>query len=98
MPDVVEITVVGDEIEIRSADQGAVLIDVGGLYWDDSDERLLEACRLVLDNVQDFVAEITTDPWPGTSEMPEPVVHVTPTEIALSYETVLVLPSIPRAT
>jgi hypothetical protein len=67
---------------------------------DDPDERLHDACLHVLDTVQDYVAEDTTDPWPGIKGMPEPVVVVAPDEIKLSYrhgdETVLALTPIAR--
>ena len=55
----------------------------------------------VLDTVQDYVAEATTEPWPGTSEMPRPVVDASADAIKLSYQSdgrdVLTLPPILRA-
>lgn len=38
-------------------------------------QRLINACEVVLDRVQEFVAEATAMPWPGEKAMPQP--HVT---------------------
>jgi hypothetical protein len=51
--------------------------------------------------VQDYIAEATTEPLPGTREMPETVVKVSADAIKLSYQIdrrdVLTLPPIARA-
>ncbi|MFO7960575.1 MAG: hypothetical protein R6U94_06490 [Nitriliruptoraceae bacterium] len=51
------------------------------------ERQLVElACRSVLSNTQDFIAESTSTPWPGeATELPLPDVEVTDTEIWLCY-------------
>jgi hypothetical protein len=99
LPEVVLLTVVGSEMEVRAKhnERGWVSFDLASLLWDDSAESLQRVCYVVLDQIQDFVVESTTQPWPGTLTMPMPAVTVTPTEIELSYGKALVLPSIPRS-
>ena len=52
------------------------------------DERELVArvCLSVLDTAQDFVAEFTGDPWPGSAhDLPLPDVEVRDAEVCLWY-------------
>jgi hypothetical protein len=98
LPEVVQLTVVGSEMELRAEGKhGWVLVDLASLLWDDSAECLQRVCYAVLDQFQDFVVEATADPWPGTSTMPMPAVTVTPAEIVLSYGEALLLTPISRA-
>jgi hypothetical protein len=40
---------------------------------DESGEAdLVDAAVMILDQLQDFVSEATTDPWPGTGHQPKP--------------------------
>jgi hypothetical protein len=45
-----------------------ILVGEGGT----KQQRILGACRAALDDLQDFVAEETTEPWPGLKELPSP--------------------------
>lgn len=52
---------------------GPTEIDLASLELDsaaDPHEQVVGACLLVLERVQDFVAEVTTVPWPGERSMP----------------------------
>jgi hypothetical protein len=42
-----------------------------GMLWYSSDD-LVSVTEQILDQLQDFVSEATTDPWPGTGRQPEP--------------------------
>ena len=48
-------------------------------------ERLAAACRVVLDRTQEFVAEATGQPWPGTTSFPEPHAVVAGGEVRCWY-------------
>lgn len=65
------------------------IVGVRALIEQPGDERrlLALACESVLSNMQDFIAESTSTPWPGeaTDELPLPDVEVTDTEIWLWY-------------
>ncbi len=41
---------------------------VGGS--DNLEQRISAACRVALDDLQDFVDEETTEPWPGSKNVP----------------------------
>lgn len=79
---------VGDcAVIVRDAQQGpgagtgeeVVLVDFvyhfGLTPEEEPRQRLINACKVVLDRVQEFVAEATAMPWPGENSFPSP--HVT---------------------
>jgi hypothetical protein len=43
-----------------------ILVGEGG----NVEQRISAACRVALDDLQDFVDEETTDPWPGSKNVP----------------------------
>jgi hypothetical protein len=45
-------------------------------YGDTDTERTVAVATGALDQLQDYVAEATTDPWPGQTSMPYPFAHV----------------------
>lgn len=108
VPSSIRVVAVGTEIELSTEvpTDGRVVMDVSafgplpGVAGYELEPTLRAACLHVLDTVQDYVAETTTDPWPGTTVMPEPVVEVDEGVIVLSYatadETVLAFAPIPR--
>ena len=108
VPSSILLVAVGREIEASAQERyGRVLMDVSdfgplpGVDGYDEVTALREACLHVLDTVQDFVAEMTAEPWPGRRVTPSPVVEVGDAAIALSYvtdgETTLRLPDIARS-
>lgn len=62
-------------------------------------ERLINACRVILERVQECVAEATAIPWPGEKSMPEPHVTIRDGSLICRYgsinDPVLVLPPVP---
>jgi hypothetical protein len=58
---------------------GSAASDVGdcfGDYGDTDEERTVAVATSALDQLQDYVAEATTDPWPGEASMPLPFAQV----------------------
>jgi hypothetical protein len=47
--------------------------------------RLVEACWRALDDLQDFIDESTTDPWPGDETLPKPGAWIEGDEVVLWY-------------
>lgn len=74
-------------VVVRDAQQGpgagmgeeTVVVDhayhLGLTPQEEPRQRLINVCEIVLDRVQEFVAEATAMPWPGERVMPKP--HVT---------------------
>jgi hypothetical protein len=86
LPPEVRISEADCAVIVRDAQQGpgagmgeeVVLVDHAyhlGLTEEDPRQRAINACEVVLDRVQEFVAEATGVPWPGGKVMPQP--HVT---------------------
>lgn len=75
--------------------------DLGTVPPPDPREQVVGACLMVLEQVQDFVAEATTEPWPGERTMPTPHVTIRNGQIHGRYGStarpVLVLSPIPLA-
>src|SRR5205814_643299 len=92
VPSPVSLVAVGSDIEVSAGQgrYGQVTMDLsafGPLRGHITENEFLRAaCCHVLDAVQDYVAEATTEPWPGTREMPEPVVEVSADAIKLAYQ------------
>lgn len=75
----VQISVIGrPDILVLSGD--SMLSYAGG-----SLDRLSQSLETQLGNLQDFVAEHTGIPWPGTSVMPKPRVTAENGHISISY-------------
>jgi hypothetical protein len=47
--------------------------------------NLVNAAVMILDQLQDFVSEATTDPWPGTGRQPEPHAEIRDGALHLWY-------------
>jgi hypothetical protein len=67
----------------------------------EAEHLLAEACRRALEDLQDFVAEATTEPWPGSRSMPHAGARVEDGSVLLWYgerdHPVLLLESLPLA-
>lgn len=99
-------------VRISEADCAVVLRDAGvteevvlvdhayhlGLTGDEPRQRLITACEVVLDKVQEFAAEATALPWPGEKVMPQAHVTVRNGSLLCRYGSsknpVLVLPPV----
>ena len=65
-----------------------VLVSVQPLLEQPGDERelLASVCLSILSTAQDFVAELTGEPWPGSAkDLPLPDVQVLDAEVQLWY-------------
>ena len=91
VPPGIRIQEVGDTIwfaddspSARSGGAGTYACQV--LHKDgDPEHRLVEACWRALDDLQDFIDESTTEPWPGTRNVPRPGAYIDGDEVLLWY-------------
>ena len=49
-----------------------VRYNLAGAAGESDEADLVSTTVMILDQLQDFVSEATTDPWPGTGRQPEP--------------------------
>jgi hypothetical protein len=89
VPDGIELVVEGSTLGVAVVGAGSPRkefdLDWVTVMGEDVRSSLQRMCWTVLDQLQDFVVEATTTPWPGTRRMPVPVVVVNDDEILLSY-------------
>jgi hypothetical protein len=68
-----------DEGQLSDFNFGSAASDVAehfSEYGATDEERTVAVATGALDQLQDYVAEATTDPWPGEASMPLPFVQV----------------------
>lgn len=77
-------TVIADNVSVVLRHNGGFVgsTDMAELIEDSENldllpENLETAARAVLSNVQDWIADTTTEPWPGERSLPNPDAHVT---------------------
>jgi hypothetical protein len=89
VPPGIGITVEGDTLRFTSAWRSGT----AGTYacqWlyqgqGEGERVLAEACRRALDDLQDFVDEATTEPWPGSRTVPEAGTRIEDRKVLLWY-------------
>lgn len=64
---------------------GAYVAQFFGALPGDPADLLVEACTYILSALQDYVAELSTDPWPGKRSMPVPGCRLASDKIYLWY-------------
>jgi hypothetical protein len=55
---------------------GTFVREMFDVFGETEQERAEGAAQKALDDLQDYVAEATTDPWPGQTSMPTPFAQV----------------------
>jgi hypothetical protein len=55
------------------------------LSGDSEEERIINVSVQALDELQDFVSEVTSDPWPGEARQPQPRGNVRDSYLYLWY-------------
>lgn len=58
---------------------------IGGAYGDTEEDNLVGLSVQVLNELQDYVSEVTTEPWPGTTRQPNPHAEVSGPNLYLWY-------------
>jgi hypothetical protein len=62
-----------------------VRYSLAGAAGESDEADLVSTTVIILDQLQDFVSEATTDPWPGTGRQPEPQAEIRDGALHLWY-------------
>jgi hypothetical protein len=104
VPSGIGITVEGDMLWFSSTSHHGTAGSYGCQWLSEGEGKrehlLAEACRRALGDLQDFVAEATTEPWPGSGSMPHAGARVQDGSVLLWYgdgdNPVLLLEALPH--
>jgi hypothetical protein len=75
----------GQTGDYRVGQTGVYVRDDFTLWGQTNEERIVNACIEALDALQDYIDEVTHDPWPGDRTPPKPYAEFRDAKVVFGY-------------